>query len=166
MWGLRLPTVLPAKYNTEDICGIIDDFIYKKEIYSVSNTRFSAIFLDMLCKIDQCSRKFDTIKYPREKVYTEQAKKYINSNIYNPITQKQLADYLGISPGYLCSIFKKNEGITVMKYINDIKLKSIKSLMEKENIYLYEAAALHGYDDANYVSRLFKKTYGYNITDL
>jgi YesN/AraC family two-component response regulator len=37
--------------------------------------------------------------------------------------------------------------------------------MEKEPVHLYEAAALFGYSDPNYVSRLFKKYYGYNITD-
>jgi len=64
----------------------------------------------------------------------------------------------------LCSVFKKVEGISFQKYVNYEKLEAIKNLMEKEPVHLYEAAALFGYTDPNYVSRLFKKYYGYNIT--
>ena len=62
-------------------------------------------------------------------------------------------------------VFKKTEGISFQKYVNFEKLEAIKNLMEKEHVHLYEAAALFGYTDPNYVSRLFKKYYGYNITD-
>ena len=37
--------------------------------------------------------------------------------------------------------------------------------MEKENLKLYEASQLFGYSDANYVSFLYKKMFGRNITD-
>ena len=81
------------------------------------------------------------------------------------ITQKSVAQYLSITPEYLCSVFKKVEGISFQKYVNYEKLEAIKNLIEKEQAHLYEAATLFGYSDPNYVSRLFKKYYGYNITD-
>jgi YesN/AraC family two-component response regulator len=37
--------------------------------------------------------------------------------------------------------------------------------MERENLRLYEAATRYGYTDANYVSRLYKRYFGKNITD-
>ena len=89
----------------------------------------------------------------------------MQSNLRSPITQKSVAQYLSITPEYLCSVFKKVEGISFQKYVNYEKLEAIKNLIEKEQVYLYEAAAMFGYSDPNYVSRLFKKYYGYNITD-
>ena len=74
-------------------------------------------------------------------------------------------EHLDISPEYLCAIFKKTEGITIMRYINKHKLEGIKTLMEQTNLHLYEAAGLYGYSDPNYVSRLYKQLFGYNITD-
>ena len=91
---------------------------------------------------------------------------YVQSNISLPITQKSVAKYLSITPEYLCAVFKKTEGMTFIKYVNGEKLSAIKKLMEKEHVHLYEAAAHFGYNDPNYVSRLFKKYYGYNITDV
>ena len=51
-----------------------------------------------------------------------------------------------------------------MKYVNKIKLENIKSIMDRENIPLYKAAALYGYSDPNYVSRLYAQMFGKSIT--
>ncbi len=162
--GLRLPTVIPAKYGTETIRRMIDDFIYRQDFFRASYARFAAKYLDMLGEIDKCVREASPTKRPNETLYTEQAKEYIRQNIFQPITQTAIANHLGISPGYLCSVFKSTEGITVMKYINKMKLESMKALMEKEHIYLYEAVTMYGYSDPNYVSKLYKRMFGHTIT--
>ena len=102
---------------------------------------------------------------PSEELYTKRAKEYIQNHLRQPITQKSVAEYLSISPEYLCAVFKKTEGMTLINYVNTEKLTAIKHLMEKEHVHLYQAAVLFGYGDPNYVSRLFKKYFGYNITD-
>ena len=52
-----------------------------------------------------------------------------------------------------------------MYYINRMKLDKIRLLMKNEHMNLNRAAALYGYTDPNYVSRIYKKYYGKNITD-
>ncbi len=163
--GLRLPFLTPAELGTEEIRQAIDEIIYEKEHYGASNSRFTAKVLGILDKIDRCARETLPDQISGEKLYAQRAKKFIQQNMFAAITQGDVAEHLGISPGYLCSVFKKAEGITVMKYINKLKLESMRSLMEKEHIYLYEAAAIYGYADPNYVSKLFKQLFGYNITD-
>ena len=54
--------------------------------------------------------------------------------------------------------------MTPMQFVNRVKLSSIRTLMAKEGVKLYEAAEMFGYTDPNYVSKLFKKYYGMNIT--
>lgn len=164
MAGLRLPTMIPAQYGTETIRRMIDDFIYRQDFFRASNARFAAKYLDMLGEIDKCVRKATPPKRPNETLYTEQAKEYIRQNIFQSISQTAIAEHLGISAGYLCSVFKNTEGITVMKYINKMKLESVKALMKKERIPLYEAAAIYGYSDPNYVSKLYKRMFGHPIT--
>jgi two-component system response regulator YesN len=163
--GLYLPIVTPAHFNTRVAASIIDQLIRDQLIYKESRSKGAAKFLELLCEIDQCNRKQTELKLPSELLYTQHAKEYVQMHLHLPITQKGVAQYLSISPEYLCSVFKKVEGISFQKYVNYKKLEAIQHLMEKEPVHLYEAAALFGYTDPNYVSRLFKKYHGYNITD-
>jgi YesN/AraC family two-component response regulator len=163
--GLYLPLVTPARFNTRSAANIIDQLIRNQLIFKKSKAKGAAKFLELLCEIDQCNRKQTELNLPCEVLYTQRAKEYVQTNLHLPITQKSVAQYLSITPEYLCSVFKKAEGISFQKYVNYEKLEAIKNLMEKEPVHLYEAASLFGYNDPNYVSRLFKKYYGYNITD-
>ena len=163
--GLYLPLITPARYNTKLASNIIDQLIRNQLIFKNSRTKGAAKFLELLCEVDQCNIRQRDLHLPSEVMYTRRAKEYVQSNLHLPITQKGVAQYLSITPEYLCSVFKKVEGISFQKYVNFEKLEAIKNLIEKEQVYLYEATALFGYSDPNYVSRLFKKYYGYNITD-
>lgn len=163
--SLLLPTITPAENNTASICYLIDEMIHNQTAYKTSKTLGAAKFLELLCAIDACNRKKQNMNLPSELRYAKQAKDYILQNLHVPITQAVVAAHLGISPEYLCAVFKKAEGTTVMRYVNKHKLENIKALLEHTNIRLYEAAAMYGYNDPNYVSRLYKQLFGYNITD-
>ena len=163
--GLYLPIVTPQDLDTTHICKLIDDFIYGQNSYEQSITKNACKFLRILTEIDYCNRKAKRGDLSSELLYTERAKKYIHQRLNEPLTQAQIAQYLGISPGYLCSVFKKVQGVTLMQYINKAKLEAISQIMAREHLKLYEAAALFGYADANYFSRLYKKMFQHNISD-
>ena len=163
--SLLLPIVTPAENNNTNIRRIIDDFIRNQIEYKTSKALGAAKFLELLCVIDKCNRKAQIADIPSELMYAKRAKEYIQQNINNCITQNSVAEHLGISPEYLCTVFKKTEGTTIMRYINKLKLENIKTLMDHTNMRLYEAAAMYGYSDPNYVSRLYKQLFGYNITE-
>lgn len=163
--GLYLPLITPAEFHTKTAQGMIEQLISNQWLFKQSPTKGAILFLDLLAEIDRCNRNAEKVNLPSDVRYATRAKEYVQSNLHLPITQKDVAKYLSISPEYLCMIFKKTEGMTFIKYVNTEKLEALKNLMEKEQLYLYEAASLFGYADPNYVSRLFKKYYGYNITD-
>ena len=163
--GLYLPILTPAEFHTKTAAGMIDQLISNQLLFKESPTKGAILFLDLLAEIDRCNRNAEKMNLPSDVRYATHAKEFVQSNLRSPITQKSVAQYLSITPEYLCSVFKKVEGISFQKYVNYEKLEAIKNLIEKEQVYLYEAAAMFGYSDPNYVSRLFKKYYGYNITD-
>ena len=162
--GLYLPLVTPASRKTKAAKEMIEQLIHDPLTFKESMTKGAAIFLNLLCEIDRCNRSIGKQDIPSEAVYARRAKEYIQKNIHAPITQKEVAEYLSVTPEYLCHVFKKSEGVSLIRYCNTEKLQAIRALMEKEQIHLYEASALFGYSDPNYVSRLFKKYYGYHIT--
>lgn len=163
--GLFLPLVTKFTPQIKQIHGMIDDIIYNFHQYKNSSARQIAQVMNILCEIDRCNHVKKSTQLPGDVLLTEKAKKYIQRHIYEPITQNAVAEHLKITPAYLCRIFKKTQGDSLMKYVNKTKLENIKILMANENIHLYEAAQIFGYQDANYVSSLHKKLFGYNITE-
>ena len=163
--GLYLPFITKFTPQMKNLHNMIDDIIYNFHQYKYSSARQIAQVMNILCEIDNCNHAKKLKRLPGEVLLTEKSKKYIQKNIHKPITQQEVAEYLKITPAYLCRIFKKVHGSSLMKYVNKTKLEGIRNLMASENIHLYEAAQLFGYQDANYVSSLYKKLFGYNITE-
>lgn len=162
--GLYLPPKIPAAIVPPEAYRLIDDLIYLQNMQMVDCTQGRTKFLELLCLLDACSRKASSRPIPRGIYLTNKVKKYVSEHIREPITQREVADHLGITPGYLCTLFKEAQGEPLMHYINKIKLQNIRSLMENEAVTLHTASAAFGYTDPNYVSRLYKQLFGQNIT--
>ena len=162
--GLFLPLITKASSETENIAAMIDTFIYEPYRYEYSCAKGGVDFLNILCRIDAHYRQYADTRRAESHLLARRAKRYIYQHIHQPISQNEVAEHLGITPQYLCSVFKKSEGTSLIKYVNTAKLKGVQSLMEKEHIKLYEAAQMYGFSDANYVSYLYKKTFGRSIT--
>jgi YesN/AraC family two-component response regulator len=163
--GLFIPVVTSHSLDTDLICKHIDDFIYGHNSYEESISKNAYKFLKILTEIDYCNRSTESYHLHSEWLYAERAKTFIHKKIHEPLTQKQVAHFLGISPGYLCAVFKKIQGITLIQYINKVKLEAIRQIMEREHLKLYEASSMFGYSDPNYVSRLYKKMFEHNISE-
>lgn len=144
---------------------LIDKLIYAKKVWPERRLKCSGLFLQLLDELsDECRRSMNT-EGSGGFSYIGKAKKYIYDNINRPITQKEVASYLGITPEYLCAVFRKYTGESMMRFINSRKLENICILMKQENIPLYRAAEMYGFTDPNYVSRLYRKYHGVSITD-
>ena len=98
--------------------------------------------------------------------YVNRAKKYIVEHIDQKVTIDDVAYVLNITPQYLCNIFKKVTGTTIITYVNQLKLEKIKNLVINNGLTLRQAGESVGFEDENYTSRMFKKYYGKNISEL
>lgn len=99
-------------------------------------------------------------------LYVNKAKKYIVENTDVKISINDIAEAINITPQYLCNIFKKVTGITVITYINQLKLEKIKNLVINNGLTLRQASESVGFCDESYTSRLIKKYYGKSISEL
>lgn len=142
----------------------IDEIIRTTAISPERNLECAGLFLQLLDIISAESFKSAQDNPDSYNPYVKKAKRYIYENLSRMIRQEEIADFLKITPEYLCSVFKKETGETIMHYINSMKLNSIYSLIERENISLSRAAEIYGYSDPSYVSRLYKKYFGASIS--
>ena len=86
--------------------------------------------------------------------------KYINRNFSEIHTLEQIADHLHISKQHLCRLFKNSMGITLIDYLNKIKVKNACVLLETSNKTLTEICHLCGFSSSAYFSTVFKSNTG------
>jgi AraC-like DNA-binding protein len=72
----------------------------------------------------------------------------------------ELSDKAGVSPSYLCLIFKQTTGMTAIQYQNRIKIGKARDLLLSGDCNVSMAAERLGFNDIYYFSRLFKKVTG------
>lgn len=75
------------------------------------------------------------------------------------LTLKQIAEEMGLSESYMCRIFKKHTGFTVLDYRNEIRCERAAVLISN-GIPVNEAGYLAGFEDYNYFSRMFRRKRG------
>ena len=88
------------------------------------------------------------------------ASKYIQENFQNPISIKQLADKLSLSPSYFIKMFKKAFNTTPTEYIISIRFSYAKQLLSESDLPIVQIAAMCGFNNASYFSYYFKKVLG------
>lgn len=89
-----------------------------------------------------------------------QAISYIQGNYNRKISLASVSEYVGLSSGYLCRIFKEETGVSINAYINNLRMTKAGELLKDKNSFIKEVAISVGFEDQLYFSRLFKRYYG------
>ncbi len=92
-----------------------------------------------------------------EATILELAKTYMSNNITRKLTLDEISSAIGYSTPHLCSVFKKNLGISVMTYFIQIRVKKVKQLIEEGKLTFKQISELMNYDTVQYFSTQFKK---------
>ena len=87
---------------------------------------------------------------------------FINQN-YGSLTHiSQIADHFFISHYHLCRIFKQAMQVTVVEYLNQIRIKNACRLLETTGRDVGEIAESCGFRSSSYFSNVFKKATGFS----
>ncbi len=85
---------------------------------------------------------------------------YIEVNYKDIITLEQITREFLISKEYLCRLIKKNLGISVMSYLNIVKIKHADELLTNTDMNITEISFECGFNSSTYFGRIFKKIIG------
>jgi AraC-like DNA-binding protein len=136
--------------------------------FTLCRTTTVKLASDVLYLLAEISAEYAKISTEKESyghfLYAEKAKRYIATHIDRKLYVAEIAENVGLSVGYLSNLFRRATGQTLVEFINRTKLARVKELTER-GLTVKEAGILSGYDDENYVSRIYKKYFGKNITD-
>ncbi|MCD4714287.1 MAG: PocR ligand-binding domain-containing protein [Clostridiales bacterium] len=88
------------------------------------------------------------------------AMKYLEEHFSEKNTLKHLAQICNVSDSYFSRLFSKTYGISIMKYIESLRLNHAKQLLLNPDFTVKYVALSCGYEDASYFIKLFKKATG------
>lgn len=78
----------------------------------------------------------------------------------NDISIQDIADELGISRYHLCRVFKESQGMTLLEYIAEIRMRHAKQLLEETDLSVSEVARQVGFNNVTYFHKRFKQSFG------
>ncbi len=87
-------------------------------------------------------------------------KKYIEEHIGEEISMGDIAEVVYLNPQYMVRMFKKQEGISILEYITNTRIKMASDLLRRTDDSIYQVAGIVGYSNYSYFSRVFKKITG------
>jgi YSIRK-targeted surface antigen transcriptional regulator len=85
---------------------------------------------------------------------------YIFNHLYEEINHEDLAKMMKLSPNYVSALFKKEVGITVSEYIQQLKIDEAKKLIAYSKTPISEICSLLNFTDQSYFTKVFKKHTG------
>lgn len=90
----------------------------------------------------------------------EKVQSYISIHYTEPLTLSAIAKEFYISDHYLSRLFKKTTGLSVVEYINSIRLTAAKNLLENSPMLISRVGESVGFGTTTHFSRAFKESAG------
>lgn len=129
---------------------------------------------ELLQRLDKCEEMetekyshFEKLrdKYPDAHPIVRKALKFIETGYASKISQKELAENLGISQEYFCYLFNKDVGETFSKILKNYRIETAKKLLITGGVPKDEVAYQVGFSDPKYFSKVFKEVEGISLTE-
>lgn len=124
---------------------------YQKNALRIS-TRIYAMLMEIIGRI-----KSDLKEEHQRVNYVDQVIAYMNAHYREDITIDVLARQIGISPQYMCRLFKEDLDLRPFEYLRQIRINKSKSLLLGTDLMKIEAIAKAvGFNDSSYYGAVFK----------
>lgn len=101
-----------------------------------------------------------TIVNEQEHPMVREAKAYITEHYAEDISLLEIAEYLGISKGYLSTLLNQVLDCGFADYLNQIRIDHACCYLEQNYLKNYEIAYKVGFRDEKYFAKVFKKIKG------
>jgi len=102
----------------------------------------------------------------KEKVSVQEIKNYIDRHYGEyGFSTNDIVKRFNFSVSYLSSLFKKNEGTTIVDYITEKRIQRATQLIRETDLSITYISSLVGYDNIQYFSKVFKSVMKMSPTD-
>lgn len=131
------------------------------ELYNLSGySNWTEAFSALKRITRQIFSQVDSSIENRNEDVVNKIKHFIRHHLDGDTSLYTLSDYVHLCPEHLLRVFKKQEGVTVLQYINDMKLSRAKQLLSESDMQVKDIAVELGFTSAGYFGRFFKSKMG------
>lgn len=184
-YGADRTEVYWVHFTGNNVTNILKNYGIGKNVHVIqtgTSLEYKRIFLQMIQEMKLCKPYYEKLlvyylEYlfmligriqnikPREKGSflmdeMDKAVAYFHLNYNRPISVEEYAKKRGMSISWFIRNFKDYVGSTPIQYILSLRISNAQSLLETTDYNVSEVAAIVGYDNPLYFSRLFKKNCG------
>ena len=129
---------------------------YKKTLIKLLLSELLITIKEYIGVLEQ--KEFESHQIVNNKV--DKILKYISANYNQDLTLTSIAEQFYISPFYLSKIFKKSTNLSIVEYINSLRIREAKELLEHTSTKISDIAETVGFSSSSHFSRTFKLVTG------
>lgn len=89
----------------------------------------------------------------------------VETRFSEPLSLRDVADAVGLSPGHLTTVVGRRTGRTVQQWIIERRMRAARQLLTGTDLTIETVSARVGYRDAGYFSRHFRRIHGVGPTE-
>lgn len=189
-FGEDKPEVYWVHFTGSDVKNILRSYSIPMDdpiFYSGASSTYSYLFKEMIHELQNCKTGYEDLlamylrqifllvqrtrqeERPTVSTYIQEemefARRYFNEHYNEPISIQEYAESRNMSVCYFQRNFKQIVKHTPMQYLLTIRVNNAASLLETTDYSMAEIAAIVGYEDPLYFSRLFRKIKGVSPRD-
>ena len=184
-FGAEKPEVYWVHFTGSEVKNILRKYEIPMDdpvFYSGASSTYAYLFKEMIHELQTCRTGFEELltmylrqifllvqrtrqeQRPTVSTYIQEemeyARRYFNEHYNEPISIQDYAESRNMSVCYFQRNFKQIVNHTPMQYLLTIRVNNATSLLETTDYSMAEIAAIVGYEDPLYFSRLFRKLKG------
>ncbi|HHV12035.1 MAG TPA: response regulator [Clostridiales bacterium] len=145
---------LKKEYSIEELLGRVEEVIGTSVSFEQFNLGIVEIIEDINRKVRgiKSNLKIDDV--------VELFYELITNNYAQDISIEQFAGQFGYNPTYVANMFTAIKKISPNKLVIQFRMNKAKELLKESDYLLKDIAAMIGYNDVSYFSRIFKEVTG------
>ncbi|MBN1674937.1 MAG: helix-turn-helix transcriptional regulator [Kiritimatiellae bacterium] len=93
-------------------------------------------------------------------LWVRKARQFIDGHFTRPLSLRAIGQFCGVDPGYLNRLFRKDIGMSMNQYLNDVRIRKARDLMHDGVTSVTEIAFATGFQHASYFSTRFRQATG------